>query len=206
MLTFTFAISYLTTFNLPNISGSYVILLFLALDFTSITSHIHNWVLFLLSLRLFFLFGVISALISSSILGTYWPGEFLFQYPVILPFHTVHGVLKARILKSFAIPFSSGPHSVQTLSWPIRLWGFPGGSNGKESSCNAGNSGLIPGLESCIGEWNGNPLQYFCLNNSIVRGAWQAAVHGVVNRLTWLSDFHFLLYRWIKFMSRKRIA
>ena len=62
--------------------------------------------------------------------------------------------------------------------------GFPGGSNGKESSCNAGNSGLIPGLESCIGEWNGNPLQYFCLNNSIVRGAWQAAVHGVVNRLT----------------------
>ena len=53
----------------------------------------------------FILSGVVSALISSSILGTYWPGEF-FQYP----FHTVHGVLKARILKWFAIPFSSGPH------------------------------------------------------------------------------------------------
>ena len=52
-------------------------------------------------------------LISSSILGTYWPGEFLFQYPIIVPFHTVHGVLKARILKWFAIPFSSGPHSVR---------------------------------------------------------------------------------------------
>ena len=39
-------------------------------------------------------------------LGTYRPGEFLFQYPIILPFHTVHGVLKARILKWFAIPFS----------------------------------------------------------------------------------------------------
>ena len=54
-------------------------------------------------------------LISSSILGTYWPGEFLFQYPIIVPFHTVHGVLKARILKWFAIPFSSGPHSVRPL-------------------------------------------------------------------------------------------
>ena len=38
-----------------------------------------------------------------------WPGEFLFQYPIILPFHTVHGVLKARTLKWFAILFSSGP-------------------------------------------------------------------------------------------------
>ena len=39
----------------------------------------------------------------------------LFQYPIILRFHTVHGVLKARILKWFAIPFSSGPHSVRSL-------------------------------------------------------------------------------------------
>ena len=42
------------------------------------TSHIHNWVLFLLWLRLFILSGVISPLISSSILGTYWPGELSF--------------------------------------------------------------------------------------------------------------------------------
>ena len=39
-------------------------------------------------------------------MGTYRPAEFLFQYPIILPFHTVHWVLKARILKWFAIPFS----------------------------------------------------------------------------------------------------
>ena len=77
------------------------------------TSHFHNWVLFLLWLHPFILSGVISPLISSSILGTYQPGEFLFQYPIILPFHTVHGVLKSRILKWFAIPFSSGPHSVR---------------------------------------------------------------------------------------------
>ena len=42
-------------------------------------------------------------------LGTYQPGEFIFQCAILLPFHTVHGVLKARILKWFAIPFSSGP-------------------------------------------------------------------------------------------------
>ena len=93
--------------------GSYAILLFTALDLASITSHIHNWVLFLLWLHPFILSGVTSLLISSSVLGTYWPGEFLFQYPIILPFHTVHGVLKARILKWLAIPFSSGPRSVR---------------------------------------------------------------------------------------------
>ena len=58
-------------------------------------------------------FWSFSPLISSSILGTYQPGEFLFQYPILLPFHTVHGVLRGRILKWFAIPFSSGPHSVR---------------------------------------------------------------------------------------------
>ena len=41
--------------------------------------------------------------------------EFIFQCPIFLPFLNVHGVLKARILKRFAIPFSSGPHSVRTL-------------------------------------------------------------------------------------------
>ena len=81
-------------------------------DFTSITSHIQNWVLFLLWLCLFILSGLISPLISSSILGIYRPGEFIFQCPIFLPFHIVHGVLKARILKWFAIAFSSGPHSV----------------------------------------------------------------------------------------------
>ena len=73
----------------------------------------------------FILSRVISPLISSSILGTYQPGEFLFQYPFILPFHTVHGVLKARILKWFAIPFSSGPHSVRPLHHDPPILGGP---------------------------------------------------------------------------------
>ena len=48
-----------------------------------------------------------------------WPGEFIFQCPIFLPFHTVHGVLKARILKWFAISFSSGPCFVSLIYYPI---------------------------------------------------------------------------------------
>ena len=110
-----------------NIPGSYVVLLFIALDFSSITSYIHSWVLFLLWLGLFILSGVISPLIYSSILGTYQLGQFIFQCHIFLPFHTVHGVLQARILKWFVIPFSSGPrfvrplhHDLSVLSGPTR--------------------------------------------------------------------------------------
>ena len=73
----------------------------------------------------FILSGVISPLISRRILGTYPPGEFLFQHSIILPFHTVHGVLKARILKWFAIPFCIGPHSVRPLHHDPSVLGGP---------------------------------------------------------------------------------
>ena len=113
----------------PNIQGSYAVLFFTTSDFTSITSHIWNWVLLSLWLSLFNLSGAISSLFSSSILGTYEPGEFIFQFHIFLPFHTVHGVLKAWILKWFALPFSSGPCFVRTFSswliclgWPYRAW------------------------------------------------------------------------------------
>ena len=69
-----------------NIPGSYAILLFIASDSASITSHAHNWVLFLLWLHPFILSGVVSPLISSSILGTYRPGEFIFQCPIFFAF------------------------------------------------------------------------------------------------------------------------
>ena len=90
----------------PKVPGSYATFLFTASGFTSITSHIHNWVLFLLSLCLFSLSGVICPLTSSSILDTYWPGEFVFQCPVFLPFHTVHGVLKTRYWSGLPFPSS----------------------------------------------------------------------------------------------------
>ena len=103
----------------PNIPASYAILLFTASDLSSITSHIHNWLLFLLWLHPFILSGATSPLISSSILGTYRPEEFIFH----CSFHTVHGVLKAGILKWFAIPFSSGPRFARTLHQDLSILG-----------------------------------------------------------------------------------
>ena len=55
--------------------------------------------------------------------------------------------------------------------------GFLGGSEGKESACNAGNPSSIPGSGRSPGEGNGNPLQYSCLENPTDRGAWWVTVH-----------------------------
>ena len=66
--------------------------------------------------------------------------------------------------------------------------GFPGGSDGKEYACSAGDLGSIPGSGRSPGEGNGNPLQYSCLENSMDRGAQQATVHGVAKSQTRLSD------------------
>ena len=63
-------------------------------------------------------------------------------------------------------------------------WGFPGGSNGKESACSAGDLGLILGSGRSPGEGHGNPLQYSCLENPMDRGAWRATVHGVTRSRT----------------------
>ena len=148
----TLAISCLTSSNLPwfidlkfQLPIQYCSLL--ASDFTFITSSIHNWVLFLLWLRLFILSGVSSPLTSSSILGTYQPGEFIFQCSIFLPFHSVHGVLKARILTWFSIPFSSGQHFVRTLHHDpkepeIKLPTSVGSSKKQESSRKASISAL----------------------------------------------------------------
>ena len=65
-------------------------------------------------------------------------------------------------------------------------YGFPGGLDGKEFACNAGDPGSIPGLGSSPGEGNGNTLQYSCLENSM-----DCIVHGVAKRQTRLSDFPF---------------
>ena len=64
--------------------------------------------------------------------------------------------------------------------------GFPGGSDGKESACNTGDLGSIPGLGRSLGEGNGNPIQYSFLENSTDRGAWW----GVAKSQTQLNDQH----------------
>ena len=66
-------------------------------------------------------------------------------------------------------------------------WGLPGGSDGKESACNAGDPGSIPGLEGSPGEGHGKPLQYSCLENSMDRGDWRATVHDVAKSWTRLK-------------------
>ena len=57
---------------------------------------------------------------------------------------------------------------------PNHVLDFPGGSDGKESSCNAGDPGLTPGMGRSPGEGNSNPLQYSCLEKPMDRGAWWA--------------------------------
>ena len=66
--------------------------------------------------------------------------------------------------------------------------GFPGGLDGKESACNAGDPGSVPGLGRSPGEGTGNPLQYSCMENSMDRRAWWATVHRVTKGQTQLSD------------------
>ena len=63
------------------------------------------------------------------------------------------------------------------------------GSDGKVSVYNVGDPGSIPGLGRSPGEGNGNPLQDYCLENPMDRGAWQATVYGVAKSRTRLSDF-----------------
>ena len=66
--------------------------------------------------------------------------------------------------------------------------GFPGGSDGKESACNAGDPGSVPESGRSPGAGNNNPLQYSCLENPMDEAACRATVHGVAKDQTRLSD------------------
>ena len=68
-----------------------------------------------------------------------------------------------------------------------KIMGFPSGSAVKNMSANTGDTGLILGSRRPPGGGNGNPLQYSCLENSTVREAWWATVHGVTKSRTRLS-------------------
>ena len=84
---------------------------------------------------------------------------------------------------------TEGLHSIPCFGlWFTSYLGSPGSSNGKESACNAGDLGSIPGLGRSSGEGNGNALQYSCLENPMDRGAWRATVCGMAKSRTRLSD------------------
>ena len=111
----------------------------------------------------------------------FWPLSFLhkaFFSPHCLP--TDKGLLsdvnhEAKLMYTILNPISG------SLGLPCWL-------NSEESACNAGDLGSIPGWERAHGEGNGNPLQYFCLENLMDREAWQATVHRGAKCRTWLSD------------------
>ena len=69
------------------------------------------------------------------------------------------------------------------------LFGFQGGSDGKESAHREGDTGSIPGLERFPGEGHGNPLQYSYLEKSMDRGAWWATVHGVTKESDMIEHY-----------------
>ena len=75
----------------------------------------------------------------------------------------------------------SGFRKIATMA--CHVLGFPCGSDGKESACNARDPALISGSRRSPGEENDNLLQYSCLENSIDRGAWQSTVHGIILKL-----------------------
>ena len=108
--------------------------------------------------------------------------------------------------RQMSIPFfsvsntKSGPLIQTPIIFTLQLYcfysqlGFSGGSGDKESACNAGDQGSVPGSGRSLGEGNGNPFQYSCLENSKDRGAWRATFHEVTKSRTWLNDWHFHFY------------
>ena len=81
------------------------------------------------------------------------------------------------------------PHDVFGILSPL-IWGFPMGSDSKESACRVGGPGSILGLGRSPGEGNGNPFQYSCLENPMDRGDWQATVPGVTESWPQLTEQH----------------
>ena len=81
--------------------------------------------------------------------------------------------------------------------------GFPGGSDSKESTCNARDPSLIPESGRSPREGNGHPLQYSFLENSMDRGAWRATVHGVTKSRTQTEQLTLSLFHYAETSSPK---
>ena len=92
------------------------------------------------------------------------------------------------IFGMLSFQFVGGEIQEQFKATCLCVLDFSGGSDDKESACNAGDMGSIPGLGRSPGEGNGYPLQYFCLENSMDRGIWSATVYWVPKSWTQLSD------------------
>ena len=125
----------------------------------------------------------------------------LVRYTLTNPYPALHcSVFFVFFFLPLSLPYCSFHYSpiwmLSSLSCIFATKGktFPDGSDGKESACNAGGQGSIPGSGRSLG----NPLQYSCLENFMDRRAWQAIVHRVTKSQTRLRDqyFHFYFLLW----------
>ena len=107
--------------------------------------------------------------------------------------HSLLSIFYLLLLLLLLLPLKSCPGNLTSPRLLSQVLGFPGGSNGKESTLSVGDPGLISGSERSPGGGNGNPLQYPCLENPMDGGAWQATAHGVAKSRTQPSDFTFFL-------------
>ena len=87
-------------------------------------------------------------------------------------------ILLPKLQSPYLYPREKNYHPDWEFITMYFLVGFPGGSNSKESACNMGDPGSIPGSGRSPGEGNGYPLQHSCLENSMDSGTWWAPVLG----------------------------
>ena len=98
-------------------------------------------------------------------------------------------IFEGSILKRPKLEETTKSNVIPAISHSLELQEvFPGGSDSKESVCNAGNPNSIAGSERSLREGNGNPLQYSYLGNPIDREAWRATVYGAAKSQTRLSN------------------
>ena len=110
-------------------------------------------------------------------------------------FHWLNHIAKKKTLpvscleaKNLTLCLGNRGEQYRCLKTQYVSFPFPGGSNGKDSACKAGDLGSIPGLGRSLGGGNGNPWQYYCLENPMDRGDWRATIHGVTKSQTQLSN------------------
>ena len=122
------------------------------------------------------------------------PVSCVFSHPEFLSAH-LREWLQPKGCKISGIVLLPGcPQAPEIHLWRVKIadgsdtLGRKGGSDGKESACNAGDPGSIPGLGGSPGEGNSYPGQYSFLENPLDRGAWQATVHGITKSRTQLSE------------------
>ena len=94
------------------------------------------------------------------------------------------GTKRKYLTSSLPAPNNKKHRHSEFIQILTQVWGFPGGSDGEESACSAGDLGSISGSGRSPGEGNGYPLQYSCLENPKDRGAWWATESNMTERLT----------------------